>query len=127
MAGLVMEELEQQDWDGASPKVEIFPGISALQSAASRVGTPLMHDFCAISLSDLLTPWDVIEARLQAAAKADFIAALYNPKSKTRQTQLSRAQDIFLTHRAADTPVAIVRSAYREDEFKQCSTPRTFT
>lgn len=122
MAGLVMEELESQGWDGASPSVEIFPGISALQSAASRVGTPLMHDFCAISLSDLLTPWDVIESRLKAAAAADFITALYNPKSKTRQTQLTRAQSIFLDHRPPETPIAIVRSAYRDNEFKQCST-----
>lgn len=122
MAGLVMEELERQGWNGESPAVEIFPGISALQSAASRVGTPLMHDFCAISLSDLLTPWDVIESRLKAAAAADFITALYNPKSKTRQTQLLRAQAIFLAARSPETPVAIVRSAYRENEFKQCST-----
>jgi cobalt-precorrin 5A hydrolase / precorrin-3B C17-methyltransferase len=122
MAGLVMEELERQGWNGESPAVEIFPGISALQSAASRVGTPLMHDFCAISLSDLLTPWNVIESRLKAAAAADFITALYNPKSKTRQTQLVRAQAIFLAARSPETPVAIVRSAYRENEFKQCST-----
>ncbi|MEM9137791.1 MAG: precorrin-3B C(17)-methyltransferase [Cyanobacteria bacterium P01_F01_bin.42] len=122
MAGLVMEELEAQSWDGGSPSVEIFPGISALQAAAARVGTPLMHDFCAISLSDLLTPWEVIESRLKAAAAADFITALYNPKSKNRQTQLTQAQTIFLTHRPAHTPVAIVRSAYRDDEVRCCST-----
>ena len=122
MAGLVMEELETQGWDGRAPSVQIFPGISALQAAASRVGTPLMHDFCAISLSDLLTPWDVIETRLKAAAAADFITALYNPKSKTRQTQLTQAQEIFLAPRPPETPVAIVKSAYRQDEFRQCST-----
>ena len=122
MAGLVMEELEATQWDGHTPSVEILPGVSALQAAASRVGTPLMHDFCAISLSDLLTPWDIIEKRLEAAAAADFITALYNPKSKTRQTHLSKAQQIFLAHREPNTPVAIVRSAYRPDEWKQCST-----
>ncbi len=74
-----------------------------------------MHDFCAISLSDLLTPWDVIEKRLLAAAQADFVVALYNPKSQTRTQQISLAQQLFLKHRL-DTPVAIVRSAYRFDE-----------
>ena len=116
MAGLVLEELHSQGWDGATPNVEIFPGISALQAAASRVGTPLMHDFCAISLSDLLTPWEVIEKRLVAAAAADFVTAIYNPRSQTRIQQLTIAKDIFLKHRDPNTPVAIVRSAYRQDE-----------
>lgn len=116
MAGLVLEELHSQGWDGATPNVEIFPGISALQAAASRVGTPLMHDFCAISLSDLLTPWEVIEKRLVAAAAADFVTAIYNPRSQTRIQQLTIAKDIFLKHRDPNTPVAIVRSAYRRDE-----------
>jgi len=116
MAGLVLEDLQAQNWDGKTPAVEIFPGISALQAAASRVGTPLMHDFCAISLSDLLTPWEVIEKRLIAAAQADFTTALYNPRSQTRVQQLAIAQSIFLQYRQPHTPVAIVRSAYREDE-----------
>jgi cobalt-precorrin 5A hydrolase/precorrin-3B C17-methyltransferase len=116
MAGLVLEDLQAQNWDGKTPAVEIFPGISALQAAASRVGTPLMHDFCAISLSDLLTPWEVIEKRLIAAAQADFTTALYNPRSQTRVQQLAIAQSIFLQYRQPNTPVAIVRSAYREDE-----------
>lgn len=116
MAGLVMEELQAQGWDGSIPSVEIFPGISALQAAASRVGTPLMHDFCAISLSDLLTPWEVIEKRLVAAAAADFVTAIYNPRSQTRVEQLAIARDIFLKYRDPNTPVAIVRSAYRHDE-----------
>lgn len=116
MAGLVLEELQQQGWDGKDPEVEVFPGISALQSAAARVGTPLMHDFCAISLSDRLTPWPVIETRLQAAAQADFVTALYNPRSQTRIEQLKQAQQIFLQHRQPDTPVAIVRCAYRQEE-----------
>lgn len=122
MAGLVLEELELQNWDGQAPAVEIFPGVSALQAAASRVGTPLMHDFCAISLSDRLTPWDVIEKRLQAAAAADFVTALYNPRSQLRVEQLTLAQAIMLEHRAPNTPVAVVRSAYREDEATQLTT-----
>ena len=96
--------------------MQLFPGISALQATASRVGTPLMHDFCAISLSDLLTPWETIEKRLTAAAQADFITALYNPKSQTRTQQLAIATAIFLQYRDPNTPVAIVRSAYRPDE-----------
>jgi cobalt-precorrin 5A hydrolase/precorrin-3B C17-methyltransferase len=94
----------------------VFPGITALQAAASRVGAPLMHDFCAISLSDLLTPWEVIEKRLTAAAQADFVTALYNPRSQTRTQQIAIAQTIFLQYRDRHTPVAIVKSAYREDE-----------
>lgn len=116
MAGLVMEQLQAQGWDGKTPAVQVFPGITALQAAASRVGTPLMHDFCAISLSDLLTPWDLIEKRLTAAAQANFVTALYNPRSQTRTEQISIAQAIFLQHRRPDTPVALVRAAYRQDE-----------
>lgn len=116
MAGLVLEELRSQGWDGKTPQVRVFPGITALQAAASRVGAPLMHDFCAISLSDLLTPWEVIEKRLKAAAAADFIVALYNPKSQTRTEQIALAQTIFLEQRSPDTPVALVRAAYRQDE-----------
>ena len=116
MAGLVLEELKKINWDGRKPNVEVFPGITALQSAAARVGTPLMHDFCAISLSDLLTPWEVIKRRLEAAAIADFVTALYNPRSRTRQTQIIEAQTIFLKHRNPDTAVALVRNAYRQDE-----------
>ncbi|QKD85092.1 precorrin-3B C(17)-methyltransferase [Thermoleptolyngbya sichuanensis A183] len=116
MAGLVLEQLQAQGWDGQTPAVQVFPGISALQAAASRVGAPLMHDFCAISLSDLLTPWPVIERRLAAAAAADFVTALYNPKSQTRTEQIAIAQRIFLDHRAVDTPVALVRAAYRNEE-----------
>lgn len=116
MAGLVLEELRATGWDGKTPSVQLFPGITALQAAAARVGTPLMHDFCAISLSDLLTPWQVIEKRLTAAAEADFVIALYNPRSQTRIQQLTDARDILLKHRDPHTPVAVVRSAYREDE-----------
>ncbi len=116
MAGLVLEELQTQDWDGKTPGIQIFPGITAMQAAASRVGTPLMHDFCAISLSDLLTPWEMIEKRLEAAAIADFVTGLYNPRSQTRIQQLVTARDIFLKYRNSNTPVAVVRSAYRQDE-----------
>src|SRR4028119_2297340 len=116
MAGLVLEELRAQGWDGKVPAVQVFPGISALQSAASRVGAPLMHDFCAISLSDLLTPWEVIEKRLTAVAQADFVTALYNPRSQTRTQQIATARAIFLKYRDPNTPVALVRSAYRQDE-----------
>lgn len=116
MAGLVLEQLCATGWDGKTPEVQVLPGITALQAAASRVGAPLMHDFCAISLSDLLTPWDVIEQRLVAAAQADFVVALYNPKSKTRTQQIERAQQILLQFRHPETPIAIVRSAYRPDQ-----------
>ncbi len=116
MAGLVLEELRAQGWDGKTPDVEVFPGITALQATAARVGTPLMHDFCAISLSDLLTPWEVIEKRLNAAAQADFVTALYNPKSQTRTQQIAIAQQIFLQHRDPQTPVALVKAAFRPDE-----------
>ncbi|MEO1006655.1 MAG: precorrin-3B C(17)-methyltransferase, partial [Cyanobacteria bacterium J06638_38] len=116
MAGLVLEELQNMGWNGKTPQVEVFPGISALQSAASRVGAPLMHDFCAISLSDLLTPWSMIQKRLTAAASGDFITALYNPRSQTRTQQIVTAQSIFSQHRKPTTPVAIVHGAYREDE-----------
>ncbi len=116
MAGLVLEELQAIGWDGNTPKVEVFPGITALQAAAAKVGAPLMHDFCAISLSDLLTPWSAIEKRLEAAAAGDFITALYNPRSPKRTQQIVSAQQIFLKYRHPNTPVAIVRSAYRQDE-----------
>lgn len=116
MAGLVMEILAKQNWDGKSPAVEVFSGITALQSLAAKVGSPLMHDFCAISLSDLLTPWEVIEKRIIASASADFVTAIYNPRSQTRQTQIVRLQEIFLQYRNPNTPVAIARSLGREDE-----------
>jgi cobalt-precorrin 5A hydrolase/precorrin-3B C17-methyltransferase len=116
MAGLVLETLQEQGWNGQTPALQVLPGISALQSAASKVGAPLMHDFCAISLSDLLTPWSLIIKRLEASAQADFVTAIYNPKSQQRTTQLTEAQKIFLQYRSPHTPVAIVHSAYRNDE-----------
>ncbi len=116
MAGLVLEQLQATDWDGITPGVEVLPGISALQAAAARVGAPLMHDFCTVSLSDLLTPWEVIIKRLKAAAEADFVIALYNPKSQGRTQQIETAHQILMTHRSPQTPVAVVRSAYRPGE-----------
>ncbi|MEM6835846.1 MAG: precorrin-3B C(17)-methyltransferase, partial [Cyanobacteria bacterium P01_C01_bin.120] len=116
MAGLVLETLQAQGWNGKTPTVTHYPGISALQAAAARVGAPLMHDFCAISLSDLLTPWPVIERRLRAAAEADFVIALYNPKSQTRTEQIAIAQRLIAQQRQPETPVAIVQSAYRPTE-----------
>jgi len=116
MGGLVLEALAARGWDGDRPQVETIPGITALQAAAARVGAPLMHDFCAISLSDLLTPWPVIQKRLEAAAIADFVTALYNPRSKTRTTQIEFAIATFRQHRPPSTPVILARSLYRPDE-----------
>jgi precorrin-3B C17-methyltransferase/precorrin-6Y C5,15-methyltransferase (decarboxylating) CbiT subunit len=116
MAGPVFEVLRQQGWTGLNPPVEVFPGVSAIQAAAARLGAPLGHDFCTISLSDLLTPWPVIERRLQAAAWGDFVIGFYNPRSQKRDWQLQQALEILLAHRAAETPVAIVRHVTRPDE-----------
>jgi cobalt-precorrin 5A hydrolase/precorrin-3B C17-methyltransferase len=116
MAGLVLEALQARNWNGSTPAVEVFPGITALQAAAARVGTPLMHDFCAISLSDLLTPIEVIQKRLVAAAEADFVIALYNPRSQTRTKPMDMALEIFLQHRDRNTPIALVKSAFRANE-----------
>lgn len=100
----------------SSMAVEVIPGIPALCAGASLLGAPLSHDFAAISLSDLLTPWEVIEKRIEAAASADFAIVLYNPKSKKRTWQLETAQKIILKYRDKKTPVGIVVSAMRKDE-----------
>ncbi len=112
MAGLVFELLKSQE----SLSVEVIPGISALNACAARLGAPLMHDFASISLSDRLTPWEVIEKRLKAAANADFVIALYNPKSKGRQKHIQRAQEIISKYRKPETPIGIVKAAMRENE-----------
>lgn len=119
MAGLVLELLEtdnKQKSEVHPIDVQVIPGISAVQAAASQLGAPLMHDFTVISLSDLLTPWGLIKKRLEAAAAADFVIALYNPRSKSRITQIEEAQRIVLCHRPAETPVGIVRSACRKGQ-----------
>ena len=113
MAGPLFHVLTERGWDGISPSVEVIPGISALQSAASLLGSPLMQDFCAISLSNLLTPWEAIQRRLEAAAMGDFVVVLYNPRSGRRTWQLPEARSILLQHRDAATPVGLVRDAYR--------------
>ncbi|HEY0986643.1 MAG TPA: precorrin-3B C(17)-methyltransferase [Kofleriaceae bacterium] len=117
MAGLVFEVLRDIGWKrGDSPELRIIPGMTALSSCGSLVGAPLVHDFCAISLSDLLTPWPVIARRIDAAAAADFVIGLYNPASGRRTQQIVDAQAAIRRHRGGDTPVALVKSAYRKLE-----------
>ena len=117
MAGPTFEVLLQSGWrPGSGVEVEVIPGATALTSCAALVGAPLTHDFCSISLSDLLTPWPVIARRLEAAARGDFVVALYNPKSGRRTGQIVEAQRILLQHRSPDTPVAVVKSAYRNKQ-----------
>lgn len=96
--------------------IEVIPGIAALNACAARLGAPLMHDFAAVSLSDLLTPWETIAKRLQAVAAADFVTAIYNPRSKRRTEQIVQAREIFLAHRDPQTPVGIVTAATRPEE-----------
>lgn len=129
MAGLVFETCQikgltivppgsNSKREDAEPmlELEVVPGIPALCAGASLLGAPLTHDFAAISLSDLLTPWELIEKRLEAAADADLVIVLYNPKSKKRNWQLGKAQEIILQHRDASTPVGIVARAMREGQ-----------
>ena len=114
MAGPTYEVLLKSGWTPESDiEVEIIPGSTALSACASLVGAPLTHDFCSISLSDLLTPWPTIAKRIEAAGRSDFVIALYNPKSGRRTQQIVEAQNILLKYRQASTPVAIVKSAYR--------------
>lgn len=117
MAGLVYEVLIEQGWtEETGIEVEVVPGISAINSCASLLGAPVMHDSCTISLSDHLTPWTVIEKRIESAGMADFVVALYNPKSGRRTRQIVEAQRILLKYRSPDTPVGLVKSAYREKQ-----------
>ena len=123
MGALVFELLDRSEAEmgvsDAAHRVEVVcsPGVSALQGAAARAGAPLGHDFCTISLSDLLTPRDDILRRLKAAAEGDFVVAFYNPVSKTRRTLLAEARDILLQHRPADTPVMLASSLGRPEEY----------
>jgi cobalt-precorrin 5A hydrolase/precorrin-3B C17-methyltransferase len=117
MASLACELLDRGGPDGAGrAMLEVIPGISAFQAAAARAGALIGHDFCCISLSDLLTPWEAIEQRLFAAARSDLVTALYNPRSARRTGQLSRAMAIFAPHRAPDTPIVIASNLGRAEE-----------
>ncbi|MBG9943506.1 precorrin-3B C(17)-methyltransferase [Brevibacillus formosus] len=117
MAGLVYEVLVEKGWTEATGvPIEIVPGISAINSCGAILGAPIMHDACTISLSDHLTPWELIAKRIDAAGMADFVIALYNPRSGRRTRQIVEAQRILLQYRSPDTPVGIVKSAYRERE-----------
>ncbi|TBR43226.1 precorrin-3B C(17)-methyltransferase [Marinomonas agarivorans] len=122
MATLVFELIDRQlegrekhpEW--LEVEIEVIPGISAMQAGASRVGAILGHDFCTISLSDLLTPWQTIDKRIHAAGQGDFVVSFYNPVSKKRDWQLNHARDVLLQYRPATTPVLIGRQLTRPDE-----------
>ena len=126
MAGLVVDMILDLPED-TRPKFEIIAGVSAVNAAAAILGAPLMHDFAIISLSDLMTPWELIKKRVYSAAEADFVIALYNPKSKRRVTQLDDVQKIILQFRDKNTPVGIVTNAGRAGETKIISTLENFT
>jgi len=116
MAAAVLEAIESgaPEWRGLD--VTVVPGISAMQAAAARLGAPLGHDFCAISLSDNLKPWSIVERRLRAAAEGDFVIALYNPASKARPERIHDAFAVLRGLKPATTPVAFARAVGREDE-----------
>ncbi len=113
MAPLLYEMKKERQ---SEVEIETLPGISAFQKAAALLGAPVGHDFCVISLSDLMTPWEQIEKRIVAAAAADFVTAIYNPRSNGRYWQLHRLKELFLQHRSPDTPVGYVRQAGREEQ-----------
>lgn len=123
MAPLVLEMKREKASD---IEVEILPGISAFQKAAALLGAPIGHDFCIISLSDLMTPWDKIERRIEAAAFADFVTAVYNPKSEGRYWQLYRLKELFLHHRQPETPVGYIRQAGRKEQIIKITSLSTF-
>ena len=123
MAPLIYEMKKAHQSD---VEIESLPGISAFQKAASLLGAPIGHDMCIISLSDLMTPWEVIERRIKAAAVGDFVTAVYNPKSHGRYWQLYRLQELFLKNRSADTPVGYVRQAGREEQEIKITTLEKF-
>jgi precorrin-3B C17-methyltransferase len=124
MAGLVLEICATRQLRIGPPEagdevdfhLEVIPGIPALAAAASLLGAPLMHDFVAVSLSDLLTPWETITRRVGLAAQGDFVIVLYNPQSKRRNWQLAAVRDLLLKHYSAETPVGLVRRAMREGQ-----------
>lgn len=117
---------EMKKETGSDVEIVSLPGISAFQKAASLLGAPVGHDFCVISLSDLMTPWLRIEKRILAAAEADFVTAIYNPKSEGRYWQLYRLKELFLQHRSPETPVGYVRQAGREEEAVSVTTLGAF-
>ena len=123
MAPLIYEMREERSSD---MEIQTLPGISAFQKAASLLGAPIGHDMCIISLSDLMTPWEVIERRIKAAAEGDFVTAVYNPKSHGRYWQLYRLQELFLKYRSEDTPVGYVRQAGREEQEVKVTTLADF-
>ncbi|NRN30438.1 precorrin-3B C(17)-methyltransferase [Photorhabdus heterorhabditis] len=119
MAGLVLELVCQQQCD---LEVKLVAGITASIAAASLLGAPLMHDFCHISLSDLLTPWPMIEKRIIAAAQADFVICFYNPRSRGREGHLAKAFELMRPWKAAQTPVGVVKAAARKKQDKWITT-----
>jgi len=126
MAGLILE-LVMKYPENIRPKVTVVPGITAVGASAAILGAPLMHDFAVISLSDLLTPWELIKKRAQMAAAGDFVIAIYNPKSKKRVNQIEEIREIVLQHRPANTPVGIVQQASRPGENMVIADLDTFT
>ena len=126
MAGLVLELLLNLP-EAQRPAFEVVSGVSAVNAAASVLGAPLMHDFAVISLSNLLTPWDLITKRVEFAAQGDFVIALYNPKSHKRVENIREVQQIVLKYRNKNTPVGIVTGASRSNESKIITTLEKFT
>ncbi len=116
MAAAVLEAIEDGDPEWRLLDITVVPGVSAMQAAAARLGAPLGHDFCAISLSDNLKPWSIVERRLRAAADGDFVIALYNPASKARPERIHDAFALLRHVKAAETPVAFARAVGRDDE-----------
>lgn len=117
MAGPSLEILKSKGWrKGCGVEVEVIPGVTALSACGSVLGAPIIHDFAAISLSNLLTPWELIVRRIEAAAKADYIIAIYNPKSGRRTQQIVETQKILLKYKRPDTPVGIVKSGLRKGQ-----------
>lgn len=119
MVGLIYEILAEKGWNREEENgiyVECVPGVSSLNSCGALVGSPLMTDFAVVSMSDLLVPWDIIVKRVEAAAMGDYVTVIYNPASKKRVHQLRDTREIFLKYRKLDTPVAIVKGAYRENQ-----------
>jgi precorrin-2 C20-methyltransferase/precorrin-3B C17-methyltransferase len=114
MAGAVLEVATEEQF--ADVPVTVLPGLTAAHAVASRVGAPLGHDYCVVSLSDRLKPWDVIEERLEAAARADLVLAIYNPASRSRTWQVDKARDVLLRHRSPDTPVVVGRDVGGPEE-----------